>query len=117
MPGAKLSFPEQWEDWCNWLLGIWLCISPWALRFDFDPTATKVAVVTGIVIILSELLALSFFRTWEELIDIILGAWLIISPWTLDISSPTVKLNFVLVGLLVLSLAVYEIWDERRQSE
>src|SRR6478752_3636252 len=29
-----VSLPKQWEDWCSWLLGLWLCISPWALLFD-----------------------------------------------------------------------------------
>jgi hypothetical protein len=27
MAVAQFSLPKQWEDWCNWLLGIWLCIS------------------------------------------------------------------------------------------
>ena len=31
-----VSLPKQWEDWCSWLLGLWLCISPWALLFDLE---------------------------------------------------------------------------------
>jgi hypothetical protein len=27
---VEFSLPKQWEDWCSWLLGLWLCISPWA---------------------------------------------------------------------------------------
>jgi hypothetical protein len=45
-----------------------------------------------------------------------LGAWLVICPWVLGISSSAVRNNFVVIGLLVLALAFYEIWDERRQS-
>jgi hypothetical protein len=117
MAVPQFSIPKQWEDWSTWLLGIWLCISPWTLRFDLEPTATKVAVVTVILIILAGLLTLSVYRAWEEWINAILGAWLIISLWILDISSSTVTINFVVVGLLVLALAFYEIWEAQHQSE
>jgi len=38
---VEFSLPKQWEDWCSWLFGLWLCISPWALLFDLDSTATQ----------------------------------------------------------------------------
>ena len=58
MAAAQFSLPKQWEDWCSWLLGLWLCISPWALRFDLEPTATRITVITGILIILAEMMTL-----------------------------------------------------------
>lgn len=116
MAAPQFSPPKQWEDWCNWLLGLWLCISPWALRFDLEPTATKATVISGILIIFTETWTLSVFRTWEEWINVILGAWLVICPLVLGISSPAARTNFVVIGLLVLALAFYEIWDERRQT-
>ena len=116
MAAPQVSLPRQWEDWCNWLLGIWLCISPWALRFDLEPTATRTAVISGILIILAELLTLSVYRASEEWINVVLGAWLVISPWVLAIAASTARNNFVVVGLLVMALAFYEIWDERRQT-
>jgi hypothetical protein len=116
MPATQISFPKQWEDWCSWLLGFWLCISPWALQFDLEPIATRTAVITGILIVFVEMITLSLFRAWEEWINVILGAWLIACPWILGIIYPSAKTNFVVVGLLVLVLALYEIWDARRQS-
>jgi hypothetical protein len=116
MAAAQFSPPKQWEDWCNWLLGIWLCISPWALRFDLEPTATKTAVISGILIIVAEVVTLSVYRAWEEWISVILGAWLVICPWVLGISFSTARANLFVVGLLVMALAVYEIWAARRQS-
>jgi hypothetical protein len=68
------------------------------------------------VIVFVEMMTLSLFRAWEEWINVILGAWLVICSWLLDISYPPAKTNFVIVGLLVLVLAVYEIWEARRQS-
>jgi hypothetical protein len=116
MAAAQFSLPKQWEDWCNWLLGIWLCISPWALEFDLEPTATRTAVISGIVVILAEVMTLSVFRPWEEWINVILGAWLIICPWILGISASAVRANFIVVGVLIMGLALYEVWDARCQK-
>jgi hypothetical protein len=65
---------------------------------------------------LAELLTLTVFRPWEEWINVILGAWLIVCPWIVDISSSTAKTNFVVIGALIAALALYEIWTARRQS-
>ena len=111
-----VSLPKQWEDWCSWLLGLWLCISPWALLFDLDSTATKIAVISGVLVILAELLTLTVFRSSEEWINVILGAWLIVCPWIVGISSSTAKTNFLVIGALIAVLALYEIWTARRQS-
>jgi hypothetical protein len=116
MAAAQFSPPKQWEDWCSWLLGLWLCISPWALRFDLEPTATRITVITGILIILAEMMTLSVYRAWEEWINVILGAWLVICPWILGISSSVARVNLIVVGLLVMALAFYEIWEARNQS-
>jgi hypothetical protein len=116
MTAAQISLPKQWEDWCDWLLGIWLCISPWALGYDLEPIATQTAVISGIVVILAELVTLSVFRSWEEWINVILGAWLIICPWILGISASAVRANFIVVGLLIMVLAFYEVWDARRHT-
>jgi SPW repeat len=114
---TKFSPPRQWEDWCNWLLGIWLCISPWALRFDLETTATRTAVISGILIILAEVVSLSIFRVWEEWITVILGVWLVLCPWILNISSSVARVNLTVVGVLVMALAFYEVWDARGRSD
>jgi len=59
---------------------------------------------------------LSVYRAWEEWINVILGAWLVICPWLLGISLSVAISNLVVVGLLVMALAFYEIWDTPRQS-
>jgi SPW repeat len=58
MPAVNFKSPSHWEDWCSWGLGIWLCISPWALRFELEPSATRVAVISGFLIILIGIVAL-----------------------------------------------------------
>jgi hypothetical protein len=108
-----LSFPKQWEDWASWILGIWLLLSPWALLFESESTAVGNAVVLGLLIILVEVVELSVFREWEEWINIILGTWLVASPWALGIASTAARWNFIAVGALVLVLALHEIRNMR----
>ena len=105
---VEVSLPKQWEDWANWILGIWLCISPWALQFDLESVPTRNAVIVGFLIILAEVVTLSIFRPWEEWINVALAAWLVISPWVLGIASAAATANFVIVGVLVIALALYE---------
>ncbi|MGP0090377.1 MAG: SPW repeat protein [Xanthobacteraceae bacterium] len=116
MAQPVVSFPKQWEDWTSWVLGIWLLLSPWVLWFEKDATAMHNAVVVGLLIILAELIELSIFRDWEEWINVALGVWLIISPWALRTSDAAAKINFLVVGVLVLVLAVHELWNARARG-
>jgi hypothetical protein len=113
----EVSLPKQWEDWINLILGIWLCVSPWALQFaGTDTTATQNAFLMGLLLVVAEAVMLSAFSVWEEWFTVALGAWLVISPWVLGIGSLTATANFVIVGFIVLALSLYEVWDVRRHS-
>jgi SPW repeat len=113
----KVSLPRHWEDWINLILGIWLFASPWVLRFaSTDITANQNAFLIGILLVVANAVMLSAFRVWEEWFTVALGAWLVISPWVLGITGIAATANFVIVGLIVLALSLYEVWDVRRQS-
>ena len=114
MTNATFSAPKQWEDWVSWGLGIWLCLSPWVLSFSMEPTATANAVTSGFLIILVEVVTLSAFRAWEEWVNVALGLWLAGSSWILGITSTAARLEFVVVGILVVALAVYEMREAHR---
>ena len=113
MRATRFTLPNQWEDWCSWGLGIWLCISPWALQFEMDAPATRTTVVSGVLLILAEVITLSTFRAWEEGLNILLAIWLIAAPWIVGAASVVATANFVVVGLLVFALAIYEITQVR----
>ena len=108
---AKVRFnpPRQWENWCGWLLAIWLCISPGPLGYGDEHTATYAAVLTGIVLICTEMLTISPFRLWEEWLNVFVGCWLIAAPWLLQVRSSSATVNFVIVGALVATLALYKL--------
>ena len=113
---AKVRFepPIHWEDWCSWLLAIWLCISPGVLSFGHQAVATSAAVFTGFLLICTEIVTLSTFRAWEEWVNVLLGAWLIAAPSILGVSG-TAATNFTIVGLLLIGLALYELWQIKKQ--
>ena len=113
MAQPAFSLPKQWEDWTSWALALWLVLSPWTFFFDQETRAMENAVVVGALIIVAEVVELSIFRDWEEWINGVLGFWLAISPWVLGIASRAATWNFVIVGVAVLVLAVYELRELR----
>jgi hypothetical protein len=112
----KFSFSREWQDWCNLLLGIWLCLSPWVLRFVDDREAMENAVAVGFLIIVAEVFTFSMLRVLEEWINVVLGIWLVLSVWALEITTLAAKMDLVVSGLLIALLALYEIWDARRPA-
>lgn len=114
MASVVFTPPKQWEDWCDWALGIWLILSPWILVFHYDPVATRNAVIVGFLVVLAEAVTLTAFRPWEEWITVALGAWLAISPWALAITDVAVIVHFVVVGTLIAGLALYEVRETSR---
>jgi len=115
MAAVTFTPPKQWEDWCDWALGIWLMLSPWVLLFEYDTVATRNAVTVGLLVVAAEAVTLSWFRVSEEWINVALGAWLVLSPWVLGVASTAAKVNFVVTGLLIGGLALYEVWDVSRK--
>ena len=73
-------------------------------------------VLVGFIMIGAEVFTFSALRLVEELIDLVLGAWLIISVWALGVSAPTARMTIVATGLVVLLFSLYEVWDNRRTS-
>jgi hypothetical protein len=94
------------------LLGLLLWVSPIVLKLD-DAVALQFLVV-GFLVILCELFAFYFLRTLEEWVNIALGIWLIASAWLLF--TQEAKAIAIIIGLLLIALSVYEIWDDRRHQ-
>lgn len=107
---SKLSerLTYQWRDVANLILGIWVVLSPWALGFAFNQTASWNAYVVGAIIAVAALATLVNFHKWEEWVNAALGAWLIVSPWILGVATISALVwNQVIVGLIVGGLAIW----------
>lgn len=110
---GTFSAPKGWEDWITLLLGVWLCASAWVLQFN-DPPAMQNLVAVGLLVIVGELFMFHRLLIWEEWVNTVLGIWLVVSSWVLD-TAPLAKANSIVVGLLILALALYEMWGNRRR--
>ena len=99
---------KRWQDAVNLLLGLWLFISPWALQYADAQTAAWNAYVMGTAIAVFAAVAVYMPKVWEELINIVCGVWLVISPCALGFASNrSVAANAMVVGLLSIGFAVW----------
>jgi len=108
---------RRWQDWVNLVLGVWLFVSPWVLGYA-DTTAAWNAYVLGAAIVVFAAIAASVPHAWEELVNAVLGVWLVISPFVLGFSGQTtVAYHTIIMGLLVAGFAIWAMFrDEAVQK-
>lgn len=104
---------RRWQDWVTLILGIWLFFSPWILRFYPEmPTASWNFFVLGIAFVVFAAFGLNLRTLWEEWVNLILGIWMIISPWVLQYSGNTTpRYDAIVVGVIVAVMAIWAMAD------
>jgi hypothetical protein len=102
MFGIPEKVAARWQHAVNFLLGICVAFSPWALGYDDQTAAAWNVFVTGLAIALVAASTLVAYHEWEEGITAVLAAWLIVSPYLLGFGTT----HFV-VGVLVAVLALW----------
>jgi SPW repeat len=100
---------ESILDIYNLVLGALLFASPW-LFASTHAVMGEDAWVTSILIVSLSVAALMAFAEWEEWIILLLGIWLVVSPWILGFHHITAMKINVGVGLAVAYLAGLELW-------
>jgi SPW repeat-containing protein len=106
---------RKWQDAIALLLGIWLFFSPWILGFYAAiPGASWNFFVIGVAFIVFAAFGLKLAATWEEWVNLVLGAWLLVSPWVLRYSDNiTARDDAVVVGLIVAAMAIWVLTARR----
>ena len=100
------------------LLGVWLVISPWALRYASDSIATRDAVIVGALLIAAAAGAMLVPRAWEEWTEMVFGLWLVVAPMVLGFSADqTAQLVSVATGVVVAALALWTVLSDRDYSD
>jgi hypothetical protein len=103
------------QDWINLVFAICLFISPWVVGFAFEATPAWNAWIVGIVLGALTVATLSAFAEWEEWANLVLGLWLIVSPWLLQFAANVSAMwTHVVVGVLVAAVAAWAVWDYRQ---
>jgi hypothetical protein len=102
-------------DVLNLVLAVWLFLSPWIVGFTTIMPAAWTAWLSAIAIAIFAIAALSAFAEWEEWINLILGIWVLISPWVVGVAANEApKLALFLTGLAVAIIAAVELWTMHR---
>jgi hypothetical protein len=96
-------------DVYNLALGIFLIASPWLFGF-VRRAADADAWLSGLVIVLCSVLALVAFRDWDEWINLLIGIWLVVSPWLLGFAHTRAMHVSIGVGLVVIYFSGLELW-------
>lgn len=100
----------KWENWTNLVLGIWFFITPWIIPSALEGRALQIAGwnswVVGAVVAISAGLALQDLKPWEEWVNLVLGVWIVLSPWIFGYVTETGLLwNSVIVGAVIAVLS------------
>jgi hypothetical protein len=96
-------------DVYNLALGVFLLVAPWLFSYAYA-SAKADDWVSSAIVIASSLAALWAFAEWEEWIGLVVGLWLIASPWLLGFPHARATAVNVAVGLLIAYLSAIELW-------
>jgi hypothetical protein len=106
---------DKWKnaaacDVANLILGVFLVLSPWLLHFAPGAESWNAWAGGGVIAVLS-IAALLAFAEWEEWLNLVVGLWIVVSPWALKFSASTNAMRTdAIVGLIVAVIAAIELW-------
>ncbi|MDN5004696.1 SPW repeat protein [Bradyrhizobium sp. GCM10027634] len=113
-----LNTHRTWEDWCGMLLGALIAASPWFPIQDGAMTAGHQTVVLNTVAIglvvfgLSQLEYVALQR-WQEVTTIVIGLWLVTSPYVLGYSGEGfLRIYHTSLGGVVVLLGALQLWQD-----
>lgn len=100
----------KWGSWLNLALGGWLLFSPWALNY-LTGSATGNSVVIGALVLIVSAWSLAVMEqnTAPPRVNLVLGIWLIISPWVLGYVTAAAFWNAIVVGMLLIGFALVRV--------
>ena len=96
-------------DIVNLFLGTILFFSPWLFSLSLG-TPRQTAAIAGLLIAVLSIAALTAFAVWEEWLNLIVGLWLIASPWLFGFQDSDAMMVDVVIGAVVAALAALEAW-------
>ena len=102
------GYQIKWASGLNALAGLWLIVSPFVLSYSNLQNAMWNDIVLGVVIGAIALFRFSgaYTQAWLSWVNLVLGAWVFISPFVLGFTSNQVALwDNLIFGAVVFVLA------------
>jgi hypothetical protein len=100
---------ESVLDIYNLLLGLFLFVTPWLFSYANEDARVDVW-ASGAAIVVVSFATLVAFADWEEWLTLLLGGWLILSPWAIGFTHTRAMHYSIGVGVAVAFLAALELW-------
>jgi predicted cobalt transporter CbtA len=115
---GKLQERETVPDIYNLFLAAVLFLSPWLFRLTNEPGKVDLW-VAGAIIGVASLAAIIAYRDWEEWVNVLMGVWLIASPWLLGFPHTRAMHISIGMGVVITLLALLDLFlhYERRHLE
>ncbi|MHC2619121.1 hypothetical protein ACVIW2_001153 [Bradyrhizobium huanghuaihaiense] len=113
-----LNTHRTWEDWSGMLLGALIVVSPWFPIQDQpgvvgDSMIILNAVAVGLIVFGISQLEYVALQRWQEVATILVGLWLIASPYFLGYSGEGfLRLYHTSLGAAVVLLGVLLLWQD-----
>ncbi len=101
---------KRWQDQVILLIGVWLIVSPWVFNYPASSLPAINAYIAGII--MAVLAAFDLYKTyvWAVLLNVVVGAWVAVSPWLLDIiPDRTMTTSLLVSGLATVVLGLWEL--------
>ncbi len=106
---SNLKERETAPDVYNLFLAAVLFMSPWLFRLTNEPGKVDLWVAGGIIAIAS-LAAIIAYRDWEEWVNVLMGVWLIVSPWLLGFTHTRAMHISIGMGIAITLLALLDLF-------
>jgi SPW repeat len=103
----RIGVPEPsrvGSSWVNILLGIWVIVSPFVLAFH-SSKAVWSNVIAGAIVGILAIIRWGVHQTGWSWLNLILGIWLVISPFVLFLRGPAMW-NNVILGIIIAAFAL-----------
>ena len=109
---------RTWEDWLGMVLGLLIAVSPMLAGGEVSRAAIWNTVLVGVLIFFIAELEYAVLQRWEEICQLVLGLWLIASPYVLGYSAAgSLRFWHSTFGGLVILLAALELWQDWNRSD
>lgn len=113
---AKLAI-KHWEDPVSILLGLWLLVSPWVLKYAAERSLMLSAIVLGALITAVAGAALYRVSAWKRFANMALGLCAIVDPRISETSHAAAIINSVIIGWMLVALAAWTLANDLDTSE
>ena len=104
---------RSWEDWLLLALGALILFSPWFSDRGYNGPPAASALVVGLIMIFVAELEIVALSRWEEIINLLCGAWIMAAPLVLQYGDWLRIWHFGLGGLVVI-ITIVELWQDQR---